>query len=116
MNHTQILIHSLTSIALPRQQVPSVAIETVYISDNTSIIPDEVLSHRLGLLPLRCDPSKLDFVQGEDETDSDTGSEYLHTFDNISIELCLYLLLFVPISRIPIGCAVSTKLCGDRQD
>ena len=49
------------------------AIENVYISDNTSIIQDEVLAHRLGLIPIKCDPERLDFVQNEEETDSDTG-------------------------------------------
>ncbi|RPA86875.1 putative DNA-directed RNA polymerase I and III subunit Rpc40 [Ascobolus immersus RN42] len=34
-------------------EVPGLAIEYVYIQNNTSIIQDEVLSHRLGLLPLR---------------------------------------------------------------
>ncbi|PKI83092.1 Rpc40p [Malassezia vespertilionis] len=42
-------------------QVPSVAIEHVYIWNNTSIIQDEVLSHRLGLIPLAIDPTKLTF-------------------------------------------------------
>lgn len=34
------------------------AIERVYIQNNTSIIADEVLSHRLGLLPIYADPRK----------------------------------------------------------
>jgi DNA-directed RNA polymerase I and III subunit RPAC1 len=38
-------------------EVPTVAIETVYIEVNTSIIQDEVLSHRLGLIPIKVDPS-----------------------------------------------------------
>ncbi|KAH8925737.1 RBP11-like subunits of RNA polymerase [Atractiella rhizophila] len=46
-------------------EVPSVAIETVYMWLNTSIIQDEVLSHRLGLVPLRIDPDKLEFPNGE---------------------------------------------------
>jgi DNA-directed RNA polymerase I and III subunit RPAC1 len=32
------------------------AIENVYIYDNTSVVQDEVLAHRLGLVPLRADP------------------------------------------------------------
>ena len=43
-------------------ETPSVAIEKVYIKNNTSIMQDEVLSHRLGLLPIRCDPEKLEYV------------------------------------------------------
>ncbi|KAF1989678.1 putative DNA-directed RNA polymerase I and III subunit Rpc40 [Aulographum hederae CBS 113979] len=33
-------------------EIPTVAIETVYLMNNTSIIHDEVLAHRLGLIPL----------------------------------------------------------------
>jgi len=38
------------------------AIEKVYISENTSVIQDEVLSHRLGLIPLRADPREFEFM------------------------------------------------------
>ena len=34
------------------------AIEKVYIYQNTSLIPDEVLAHRLGLIPIKADPRK----------------------------------------------------------
>lgn len=54
-------------------EVPTVAIETVFVSDNTSIIVDEVLSHRLGLVPLCIDPEKLDLREpGDDPTDRNT--------------------------------------------
>ena len=36
--------------------IPSMAIEKVHMYQNTSIMQDEVLAHRLGLLPLRADP------------------------------------------------------------
>jgi len=36
--------------------IPSMAIEKVFIYNNTSIIQDEILSHRLGLIPLKADP------------------------------------------------------------
>ena len=32
------------------------AIEKVHIYQNTSLIPDEVLAHRLGLIPIKADP------------------------------------------------------------
>ena len=41
-------------------EVPTMAIEKVTIYQNTSIIADEVLAHRLGLIPILADPS--DFV------------------------------------------------------
>ena len=37
------------------------AIEKVHIYNNTSIIQDEVLAHRLGLIPLKADPRKFNF-------------------------------------------------------
>ena len=38
---------------------PSVAIEAVFIVNNTSIMPCEILAHRLGLVPLALDPALL---------------------------------------------------------
>lgn len=53
-------------------EVPTVAIETVWIATNTSIIQDEVLAHRIGLIPLKIDPTKLEDVVNGEETDRDT--------------------------------------------
>lgn len=44
-------------------EVPSVAIEHVFITKNTSIIQDEVLAHRLGLIPLRVDPRQIEMIE-----------------------------------------------------
>lgn len=46
-------------------EVPTVAIESVYVWNNTSIVVDEVLSHRLGLVPLKVDPEKIHMRGGE---------------------------------------------------
>lgn len=49
------------------------AIEDVFIMNNTSIIPDEMLSHRLGLIPIKADPRLFEFKrQNEDATDLNT--------------------------------------------
>ncbi|KAG6336333.1 hypothetical protein ID866_2758 [Astraeus odoratus] len=53
------------------KQVPTICIERVYVWDNTSIIVDEVLSHRLGLVPLNVDPILMDFPDGQ-PTDRNT--------------------------------------------
>ena len=37
------------------------AIEKIYMYQNTSCLPDEVLSHRLGLLPIHANPRLFDF-------------------------------------------------------
>jgi DNA-directed RNA polymerase alpha subunit len=36
-------------------EIPTLAIENVYIENNTSVIQDEVLAHRLGLIPFKGD-------------------------------------------------------------
>ncbi|XP_049877830.1 DNA-directed RNA polymerases I and III subunit RPAC1 isoform X2 [Pectinophora gossypiella] len=53
-------------------EVPSMAIEKVMIKNNTSIIQDEVLAHRLGLIPLKADPRLFEY-RPEDATE---GSEF----------------------------------------
>ncbi|KAL4717939.1 hypothetical protein ACJJTC_001357 [Scirpophaga incertulas] len=53
-------------------EVPSMAIEKVMIKNNTSIIQDEVLAHRLGLIPLKADPRLFEY-RPEDAAD---GTEF----------------------------------------
>lgn len=65
------IANSLRRILLA--EVPTMAIETIYIQDNTSIIQDEVLSHRLGLVPILADPEQFeDFVKDSEPTDLNT--------------------------------------------
>jgi DNA-directed RNA polymerase I and III subunit RPAC1 len=40
--------------------IPTLAVETVFINNNTSVIQDEVLSHRLGLIPFKGSREGLD--------------------------------------------------------
>lgn len=42
-------------------EIPTMAIEKVNMWQNTSIIPDENLAHRVGLIPIMADPRKFDF-------------------------------------------------------
>jgi len=37
-------------------EIPTMAIERVNMWQNTSIIPDENLAHRVGLIPIKADP------------------------------------------------------------
>lgn len=43
-------------------EVPTMAVEKVLLLQNTSIIQDEVLAHRLGLIPIRADPRLFEFM------------------------------------------------------
>ena len=47
-------------------EVPTMAIEKVFVLNNTSMIQDEVLAHRLGLIPIRADPREFQ-VRGEED-------------------------------------------------
>lgn len=46
-------------------EVPTMAIEKVYVMNNTSVIPDEVLAHRLGLVPILANPKQFEFRTDE---------------------------------------------------
>ncbi|KAE8098885.1 hypothetical protein FH972_016916 [Carpinus fangiana] len=45
-------------------EVPTMAIEKVLIANNTSAIQDEVLAHRLGLIPISVDPRLFEYADG----------------------------------------------------
>ncbi|KAJ4459558.1 putative DNA-directed RNA polymerases I and III subunit RPAC1 [Paratrimastix pyriformis] len=54
-------------------EIPTVAIETVYVENNTSVVQDEVLANRLGLIPILVNPALLqDRKPGDAPTDQDT--------------------------------------------
>jgi len=57
-------------------EVPTLAIETVYVANNTSIVQDEVLAQRLGLVPLQGNVNGLRamgwYQKGNPPTDKDT--------------------------------------------
>uniref|UniRef100_A0A3P9KBI5 DNA-directed RNA polymerases I and III subunit RPAC1 n=1 Tax=Oryzias latipes TaxID=8090 RepID=A0A3P9KBI5_ORYLA len=48
-------------------EVPTMAIEKVFIYNNTSIVQDEVLAHRLGLVPIKADPRLFEYKNIEQE-------------------------------------------------
>ena len=54
-------------------EIPTVAIEKVEMWQNTSIIPDENLAHRIGLVPIMVDPALFEF-KAADKAYDDTNS------------------------------------------
>lgn len=54
-------------------EVPTMAFENIYLMNNTSIVQDEVLCHRIGLIPIKADPRLFEFKQADrDPNDRDT--------------------------------------------
>ncbi|BFZ07020.1 hypothetical protein BsWGS_10059 [Bradybaena similaris] len=55
-------------------EVPTMAIDSVHIFNNTSVVQDEVLAHRLGLLPIKADPRLFEYKQKDstEPTSEDT--------------------------------------------
>ncbi len=67
--HLEFMIEGVTPAfvnALRRimvSEVPTLAVEWADIEENNSVIFDEMLAHRLGMLPLVFDPKKLNFTE-----------------------------------------------------
>ncbi|XP_031728921.1 DNA-directed RNA polymerases I and III subunit RPAC1 [Anarrhichthys ocellatus] len=64
-------------------EVPTMAIEKVFIYNNTSIVQDEVLAHRLGLVPIKADPRLFEYRSAGEESAEEEGSE----IDTIQLQL-----------------------------
>eukprot|EP00887_Chlorella_sp_A99_P005135 scaffold25.g5135.t1 len=58
------LANSLRRVMI--SETPTMAIEHVYVINNTSVIQDEVLAHRLGLVPLQVDPERFGYRSKEE--------------------------------------------------
>ena len=52
-------------------EVPTVAMEHVYMWNNSSIVHDEVLAHRIGLVPIDVDARLFDEFMGDDDEPTD---------------------------------------------
>merc|ERR1712227_33204 len=46
-------------------EVPTMAVEKVFIYNNTTVMQDEVLAHRLGLIPLKANPRMFEYRNKE---------------------------------------------------
>lgn len=58
-------------------EVPSMAIEKVFVYNNTTLIKDEVLAHRLGLVPLKANATLFEFrPDGSMEANENDTLEY----------------------------------------
>ena len=71
-------------------EVPTVAGEIVYMYNNTSVIHDEVLSARLGLVPLTGNPDVFDRMSWRAMPNAETGSEGDDALDSNTIVFRLH--------------------------
>lgn len=71
-------------------EIPTVAIETVFMNNNTSVIQDEVLAHRLGLIPLKGgQQGLLHFIRWFQKANEEDGIPGSQAMDYNTIELHL---------------------------
>ena len=54
-------------------EVPTMAIEKVFVVNNTSVVADEIFAHRLGLVPIKADPSRFEYV-GDNDSSNETNT------------------------------------------
>lgn len=72
-------------------EIPTLAIEYVYVWNNTSIIHDEVLAQRLGLVPLKGDKDGLKWLKWfkkptEEDPEGSTPSDYNTVVMGLDVE------------------------------
>ncbi|KAI1088840.1 DNA-directed RNA polymerase [Rostrohypoxylon terebratum] len=70
-------------------EIPTLAIDTVFVHNNTSVVQDEVLAHRLGLIPFTGGKKGLREWMGFWRKPAEGEGTYDTTFDNNTISLKL---------------------------
>ena len=59
---------------LMTSDVETIAPEKIHLFQNTSVVQDEILAHRIGLIPLKADPKHLQSVDEANPNDFDSGN------------------------------------------
>ncbi|KAI0125674.1 DNA-directed RNA polymerase [Xylariales sp. AK1849] len=86
-------------------EIPTLAIETVYIYNNTSVIQDEVLAHRLGLVPFTGGREGLRDFMGWWHPPTEDQGQYDTTYDHNTVRL-----------RLKVECTKNKDAAPDEKD
>ncbi|KAJ5994478.1 DNA-directed RNA polymerase I and III subunit RPAC1 [Penicillium sp. IBT 35674x] len=86
-------------------EIPTLAIETVYVHNNTSVIQDEVLAQRLGLIPLKGSVEGINWMQWEQKAPGDEGSAAPELTDFNTV-----------VMQLDIECTQNTDVADDETD
>ena len=68
-------------------EIPTLAIEHVYVENNTSIVHDEVLAHRLGLVPLTGSRAGLNWMRWFQKETEDMPGATASDYNTVVLEL-----------------------------
>ncbi|KAJ5923506.1 DNA-directed RNA polymerase I and III subunit RPAC1 [Penicillium verhagenii] len=86
-------------------EIPTLAIETVYVHNNTSVIQDEVLAQRLGLIPLTGSVEGINWMHWEQKPLGDDGSAPPELTDFNTV-----------VMQLDVECTLNTDVADDETD
>jgi DNA-directed RNA polymerase subunit D len=106
--------------------VPTMAVEDIFYFDNTSVVPDEVLAHRIGMTPLKTDlehyvlPTKCDCglemgcpkcrVTLNLSVEATEGTKTVFSGDLISVDPAITpVSSYIPLAKIAAGQAIKLE-------
>jgi DNA-directed RNA polymerases I and III subunit RPAC1 len=108
-------VNALRRILL--SEIPTVALEHIYMWNNSSIIHDEVLAHRLGLIPIQLDARYLDDIITPDTAKTTSNqSEILDDENNANQEEFVPTDRNTVVFRLAVSCPHPPKSTGNRVD
>lgn len=70
-------------------EIPMLAVEDVFVQQNTSVVQDEVLAHRLGLVPLRGNKEGIRWLRWRAKGEEDGETPPARDCDTVQLELKL---------------------------
>ncbi|XP_054715003.1 DNA-directed RNA polymerases I and III subunit RPAC1-like [Uloborus diversus] len=53
-------------------EIPTMAIDKIHMFNNTAVIPDEVLTHRIGMVPIKVDPRLFEYKDSTEDPEKGT--------------------------------------------